>query len=203
MQNHDEISLKFCICQDNSFPVYIFGLVPSDEQNGSKGIITGRHLRAHTFFVKFVSGTYVHTQTHPNPILQLAVDYHSHCHPAIYITHGVINHLLTSHDFQLKFPDADTVPNIVFPFLYRQWAPYQLRKIVDCACRECRERFPHHRLQRKLLVSDPGMHHGTCVTHVPWCMSGSLNCGGGENVPGIPGPCATRNFTYLARGPWQ
>ena len=23
-------------------------------------------------------------------------------------------------------------------------------------------------------VSDPDMHHGTCVTHVPWCMSGSL-----------------------------
>ena len=22
-------------------------------------------------------------------------------------------------------------------------------------------------------VSDPDMHHGTCVTHVPWCMSGS------------------------------
>ena len=43
--------------------------------------------------------------------------------------------------------------------------------------RECRERFPRHRVQRKLLVSDPGMHHGTCVTHVPWCMSGSLNCG--------------------------
>ena len=34
------------------------------------------------------------------------------------------------------------------------------------------------------------MHHGTCVTHVPWCMSGSLTCGGGENVPGIPGACA-------------
>ena len=41
--------------------------------------------------------------------------------------------------------------------------------------RECRERFPHHRLQRKPLVSDPDMHHGTCVTHVPWCMSVSLN----------------------------
>ena len=68
--------------------------------------------------------------------------------------------------------------------------------------RERRERFPHHQLQRKPLVSDPGMHHGTCVTHVPWCMSGSLNRGGGENVPGIPGACATRNFTYLARGPW-
>ena len=23
-------------------------------------------------------------------------------------------------------------------------------------------------------VSDPSMHHGTCVTHVPWCMPGSL-----------------------------
>ena len=32
--------------------------------------------------------------------------------------------------------------------------------------REWRERFPRHRLQRKPLVSDPGMHHGTCVTHV-------------------------------------
>ena len=31
-------------------------------------------------------------------------------------------------------------------------------------------------------------------------MSGSLSRGGGENVPGIPGACATRNFTYLARG---
>ena len=46
------------------------------------------------------------------------------------------------------------------------------------------------------------MHHGTCVTHVPWFMSGSLTCGAGENVPGIPGDCATRKFTYLARGPW-
>ena len=24
-------------------------------------------------------------------------------------------------------------------------------------------------------VSDPVMHHSTCVTHVPWCMPGSLN----------------------------
>ena len=67
--------------------------------------------------------------------------------------------------------------------------------------RECRQRFPRHRLRRKPLVSDPDMHHGSCATHVPWCMSGSLTCGGGENVPGIPGACATRNFTYLVRGP--
>ena len=37
-------------------------------------------------------------------------------------------------------------------------------------CLECRERLPRRRLQRKPLVSDPSMHHGTCVTHVPWCM---------------------------------
>ena len=44
---------------------------------------------------------------------------------------------------------------------------------------ECRERFPRHRLQRKPRVSDPDMHHGTCLTHVPWCMSGSPTCYGG------------------------
>ena len=26
-------------------------------------------------------------------------------------------------------------------------------------------------------VTDPDMHHGTCVTHVPWCMPGSLTSG--------------------------
>ena len=50
--------------------------------------------------------------------------------------------------------------------------------------------FPRRRFQRKPLVSDPEMHHGTCVTHVPWCMSGSLTRGDGEDVPGIPGACA-------------
>ena len=65
--------------------------------------------------------------------------------------------------------------------------------------RECRERFPRHRLQSKPLVSDPDMHHDTCVTHVPWWMSGSRV--GGKNLPGIPSACPTRNFTYLVRGP--
>ena len=72
----------------------------------------------------------------------------------------------------------------------------------NCRLHMCRERFPRHRLQLKPPVSDPGMHHGTCVTHVPWCMSGSLTCVGGENVPGIPSARATGNFTFLARGPW-
>ena len=48
-------------------------------------------------------------------------------------------------------------------------------KIPYCGLRmnrKCRERFP-----RPPRVSDPDMHHGTCVTHVPWCMSGSLTSG--------------------------
>ena len=57
-------------------------------------------------------------------------------------------------------------------------------------------------------VSDPDMHHGTCVTYVPWYMPGSLTSGffdvsGGENIPGITGACATLNFTYLVRSPWR
>ena len=75
--------------------------------------------------------------------------------------------------------------------LHWPWASYQIRKIAGCACAgNAGNVFPRRRFQRKLLVSDPGMHHGTCVTHVPWCMSGSLTCGDGENVPGIPSACA-------------
>ena len=71
------------------------------------------------------------------------------------------------------------------------WASYQIRKIAGCACAgNAGNVFPRRRFQREPLVSDSSMHHGTCVTHVPWCMSGSLTCGDGENVPGIPGACA-------------
>ena len=42
--------------------------------------------------------------------------------------------------------------------------------------REWRERVPRH----------PAKHHGTCVTHVPWCMSGSLTHGGGKTFPAFP-----------------
>ena len=82
-------------------------------------------------------------------------------------------------------------------------ASHKIRKIAGCAWLECQERFTRHRFQWKPVVSDPGMHHGACVTHVPWCMSGSLAGGAGENVHGILGACATRNFTYLARDPWK
>ena len=67
------------------------------------------------------------------------------------------------------------------------WASYQIRKVAGSACAgNAGNVFPTRRLQRKPLVSDPGMHHGTCVTHVPWCMSGSLTCGGGKTFPAFP-----------------
>ena len=40
------------------------------------------------------------------------------------------------------------------------------------------------------------MHAGIANSRFPF------NSAAGENVPGIPGACATRNFTYLVRGPW-
>ena len=54
---------------------------------------------------------------------------------------------------------------------FAQSASYQRRKIAGCACAEI-PRFPP--LPR---VSNPNMHHDTYVTHVPWCMSGSLTIG--------------------------
>ena len=46
-------------------------------------------------------------------------------------------------------------------------------------------------------VSDPDMHHGTCVTHVPWCMPGSLtssflwNRRRGKTFPAFPAHAQT------------
>ena len=51
---------------------------------------------------------------------------------------------------------------------------------------ECQQRFLRHRRQGTPLVNDPGMHHGTCVTHVPWCLLGSLTRGGGKMFPAFP-----------------
>ena len=64
--------------------------------------------------------------------------------------------------------------------------------------REFRERFPP-----PSRVSDPGLHHGTCVAHVPWCISGSLTNGllwslvVGKTFPAFP---AHAQPVYLVRG---
>ena len=55
--------------------------------------------------------------------------------------------------------------------------------------------------QMSIWIRDMDRPASNVESHVPWCMSGSLTRGGGENVPGIPGAWATRNFTYLVIGP--
>ena len=67
-----------------------------------------------------------------------------------------------SNHIWLFYMDAITYP----------WASCQIRKIADCACaRNAGNVFPPPR------VSDPDMHHGTCVTHVTWCMPELLTSG--------------------------
>ena len=54
----------------------------------------------------------------------------------------------------------------------RQWASCQIRKIAGAHAPGMPGTF-----SPSPQVSDPDMHHGTCVTHVPWCMPGSLTSG--------------------------
>ena len=65
-----------------------------------------------------------------------------------------------------------------------------LTRYVECGlrmCRECRERYSRDRHQRKPLV--------TCMSHVPWCMSGSLTRS--RHSQRMLNP----QFAYLVRGP--
>ena len=52
------------------------------------------------------------------------------------------------------------------------WASYQIRKIAGAHAPGMPGTF-----SPSPQVSDPDMHHGTCVTHVPWCKPGSLTSG--------------------------
>ena len=67
--------------------------------------------------------------------------------------------------------------------------------------RECRERFP-------AIAGWPSWHSSRHVrdrTCRDACQGRQLAVsfvGGGENVPGIPGACVSRNFAYLVRDPY-
>ena len=61
-----------------------------------------------------------------------------------------------------------------------QWASCQIDKIAGYACAGNTGIVILGADFKRNRVSDPDMHHGTCVTHVPWRMTGSLNHGGGE-----------------------
>ena len=81
------------------------------------------------------------------------------------------------------------------------WASCQIRQIADAHA----PGMPGT-LSPPPQVSDPDMHHDTCVTHVPWCMPRSLVSGflwswrRGKHSR-HSGACASRNLAYLVRGP--
>ena len=113
--------------------------------------------------------------------------------PLVQISGRILSRLPTEGAIPSNHPASPRSPDSTAN--HRSWASYQICKIVGCASAgNAGNVLPRHRLQRKPLVSDPDMHHGTCVTHVPCCMSGSFTRGGGENVPGIPGACANLIF---------
>ena len=85
----------------------------------------------------------------------------------------------------------------------KAWVSCQIRKIEACACAgNAGNVFPGYH----------GLTILTCITARAWrtcrdacrdrCLAVSFEVGSGANVPGIPGACATRNFTYLVRGPY-
>ena len=89
-------------------------------------------------------------------------------------------------------------------FRYLCLSNHQLITILECLKSLVKRtqtyiRFPRH---RRLVIP-------TCITGHAWRMcryacrdrklTVSFEVGGGENFPGIPGTCATRNFTYLVR----
>ena len=74
-----------------------------------------------------------------------------------------------------------------FVAIHATWASCQIRKIAGAHARGMPGTF-----SPSPQVSDPDMHHGTCVTHVPWCMPGSLTSGflwnrrWGKTFPAFP-----------------
>ena len=89
--------------------------------------------------------------------------------------------------------DVSEQCNHFYLLQFLQWGSYQICKIAGCACAgNAGNVLATRPLQMKPLISDPDMHHDTCVTHMPWCMSGSLTCGGGGNIPGACAPAILR-----------
>ena len=65
------------------------------------------------------------------------------------------------------------MPWFLASLVYHQpWASCQIRKIAGAHAPGMPGTF-----SSPAQVSDPDMHYGTCVTHVPWCMPGSLTSG--------------------------
>ena len=98
----------------------------------------------------------------------------------------------------------DYPPKLVINTIRVQWASCQIRKLTGCACAgNAGNVFPVTDFKGKPLVSDPDMHHGTCVTDVQWCISGSLTLGGGGKRSWHCRRMRNLQYTYLVRGQYR
>ena len=83
------------------------------------------------------------------------------------------------------------------------WASCQIRKIAGCACAgnagNVFRATAGYRSRHASRHVRPRTCRDACRDRSP---AVSFELGGGENIPGIPGACATHDFTYLVRGPW-
>ena len=107
----------------------------------------------------------------------------------------VINHQVADLDFaSLSFTNKnrmahcrEKIINLCSWDSLKPWASCQIRKIVGAHAPGMPGTF-----SPSPQVSDLDMHHGTCVTHVPWCMPGSLTSGflwnrwRGKTFPAFP-----------------
>ena len=61
----------------------------------------------------------------------------------------------------------------VWSIYIMSWASYQIRKIAGCA----NAPGMPGTFSPPPQFSNPDIHHGTCITHMPWCMLGSQTRG--------------------------
>ena len=76
-----------------------------------------------------------------------------------------------------------------------------MRKFVVCSCAgNAGNVFPSP-TSKEIASQRPRHVSRQCVSHVPWCMSGSLTRGGRENVSGISDACVTQQFYVSGKRP--
>ena len=111
------------------------------------------------------------------------------------------------HDQQMELQGSFCKRENVFIRIYAHWyKSFGKQHVVPVACGYVKLWVAHapvmpRTFSRQPQISDPDMHHGTCATHVPWCMPELLTSGFLWSRENVPGACAMCNFTYLVRGP--
>ena len=114
-----------------------------------------------------IDSTWVHIEWHVSLLFYGLTVGHPHCFGPFFAL------CLAKHGDEGRMRGRSFFGGSVDVVCYERWAmlwvSYQIRKIMGVHAPGMPETFPRH-----LWLSDPGIHHGTCVTHVPWCMPRSL-----------------------------